>query len=136
MTSNLISDNCTLTATQIEQPDNSNELKEDPEQQLQSHKGVTEAVTDTKRKPAENDRLADTFGDFFSPIRSFSNASTNGGNAFFQDSSVISIPYATGDDEEDGRRFSTPNKASLDTSTLSRVNRISQMLTETEQLFK
>ncbi|CAG5129372.1 unnamed protein product [Candidula unifasciata] len=68
--------------------------------------------------------LKQPFEDMVSPIKSYK-----------QDESVMNLQYTADDSVNmDGRRSSTPSNFMLDDSTMDRVSRIHQMMTETKQL--
>lgn len=66
--------------------------------------------------------------DMVSPIRPYS-------GGYIQNESMVNFSYGADDTgTQDSRRSSTPTHFTLDTSTMDRVSRISQMMAETKQL--
>ena len=77
--------------------------------------------------------MSHLFTDSMSPIRPLAQHKIP--EFLGQDESVISLPSFSYVEPSNDRRSSTPSRADLDTSTLDRIDRISQMMAETKNLF-
>ncbi|CAL1536843.1 unnamed protein product [Lymnaea stagnalis] len=114
-------------------------LDEKEESQIQVHSKEAafekETLSDSELKSKYGSNKSavtnsDLFDAIFSPIRSFSDTKSCTGQGDGSEKKPSNKPQ----NSEDDRRSSTPTHMALDTSTLDRVSRITQMMAETKQL--